>query len=87
MAPEPNFELLMHVPMRLTAELGTCTMSIAEILQISAGSIIELDRAATAPVDVRINDRLVARGEIVAVEGNFGLVVTEVLHSDPTPTA
>lgn len=87
MAPEPNFELLMHVPMRLTVELGTCTMSVAEILEISSGSILELDRPAAAPVDVRINDRLVARGEIVAVEGNFGVVVTEVLHSEPAPAA
>lgn len=80
-----NFEILLNVPMRLTAEIGACTMSVAEILEIRAGSVVELDRAASDPVDLRINDKLVARGEIVAVEGNFGIVVTEVVHSSPPP--
>ena len=87
MATEKNFELLLHVPMRLTAELGACTMSIAEILEIGSGSIVELDRAATDPVDLRVNDRLVARGEIVAVDGHFGVVVTEIVHSTQTASA
>lgn len=85
MAAEKNFELLLHVPMRLTAELGTCTMSIADILKLGAGSIVQLDRAAVDPVELRINDRLVARGEIVAVDGHFGIVVTEVVHAAQTP--
>lgn len=82
--PEKNFDLLLDVPMRLTVELGTCTMSVAEILDIGSGSIVELDRTATDPVDVRVNDRLVARGEIVAVDGHFGVVVTEVVRSVQT---
>ncbi len=71
--------LLMHVPLRVSIELGSCTMSISEILKLGTGSIVEVSRNANQPVDLLVNDRPIARGEIVAVEDNFGLRITELL--------
>ncbi|HLX26044.1 MAG TPA: flagellar motor switch protein FliN [Candidatus Cybelea sp.] len=72
-------ELLLHVPLHLSVVLGSSTMSIAEILKLGTGSIVELDRNVTHPVDLLVNDRPIARGEIVAVDETFGLRITEVL--------
>ena len=77
-ASEENIALLMHVPLHLTVELGSCTMSVAEILKLGTGSVVELDRAANHPVNLLVNNRPIARGEIVAVEENFGLRITEI---------
>ena len=74
-----NIDLLMHVPLHLTVELGSCKMPVAEILKLGMGSIVELDRGADHPVDLLVNGRPIARGEIVAVEENFGLRIVELL--------
>ncbi|HEX4014173.1 MAG TPA: flagellar motor switch protein FliN [Candidatus Cybelea sp.] len=71
--------ILMHVPLQLTVELGSCRLSVAEILKLGTGSIVELDRPANAPVELLVNDRAIARGEIVAVDESFGLRITELL--------
>lgn len=80
--PEPgkNIDLLMNVPVKVTAELGTCRMLVRDILKLGTGSIVELDRVAGGPVDLLVNDRLVARGEVVAVDENFGVRVTELIE-------
>ncbi len=70
--------LLMHLPLRLTVQLGSATMSVAEILRLGTGSIVELDHPANHPVSLLVNDRPIARGEIVAIEENFGLRITEL---------
>jgi flagellar motor switch protein FliN len=75
-----NIELLMHVPLHLTVELGGCKLSVAEILGLGTGSVVELDRAADGPVDLLVNGRPIARGEIVAVEENFGVRIVELLQ-------
>ena len=74
-----NLDVLMHVPLSVTAELGTCKMEVAEVLKLGAGSIIELDRLAGGPVDLLVNNKLVARGEVVAVDENFGVRITELI--------
>lgn len=74
-----NVDLVLHVPLNLSVMLGSCTMSIAEILKLGTGSIVELDRNVTHPVDLLVNDRLIARGEIVAVDETFGLRITELV--------
>jgi flagellar motor switch protein FliN len=74
-----DLELLMQIPLRLTAELGSATMSVAQLLELGNGSVLELDRAADAPVDVLVNSRPVARGEIVAVDQNFGVRITGLI--------
>lgn len=71
--------VLMQIPLQLTVELGSCKMSVAQILALGTGSIVELDRSANQPVDLLVNDRPIARGEIVAVEENFGVRIIELL--------
>lgn len=75
-----NIEVLMHVPLEVTAELGTCKMSVAEVLKLGTGSIVELDRLAGGPVDLLVNNKLIARGEVVAVDENFGVRITELIQ-------
>jgi flagellar motor switch protein FliN/FliY len=71
--------VLMQIPLQLTVELGSCKMSVAQILRLGTGSIVELDRNANQPVNLLVNDRPIARGEIVAVEENFGVRIIELL--------
>lgn len=75
-----NLDLLMNVPLTVTAELGTCRMLVAEVLKLGMGSVVELDRLAGGPVDLLVNDRLVARGEVVAIDEHFGVRVTELIE-------
>jgi flagellar motor switch protein FliN/FliY len=75
-----NLDLLMTVPLKITAELGTCKMLVEDILKLGTGSIVELDRLAGGPVDLLVNDRLVARGEVVAIDEKFGVRVTELIE-------
>ncbi len=71
--------LLMHVPLQLTVELGSCTMTLSAILKLGTGSVVELDRVASQPVNLLVNNHPIARGEIVAVDENFGLRITELI--------
>jgi flagellar motor switch protein FliN/FliY len=67
------------IPVQLTVVLGRSRMRISELLQLGRGAVIELDRKAAEPVDILINNRMVARGEVVLVEGRIGVTVTEIL--------
>jgi flagellar motor switch protein FliN/FliY len=71
--------LLLNVSLTLRAELGRCAMRVSDVLKLGRGAIVELDRAAGAPVDVLVNERVVARGEIVAVDDRFGVRISEVV--------
>lgn len=75
-----NLELLLSVPLKITAELGTCKMLVEDILKLGTGSIVALDRLAGGPVDLLVNDKLVARGEVIAIDENFGVRVTELIE-------
>jgi len=72
-------ELLHEVEMGVTVELGRTRMLVREILDLSPGSVIELDRAAGAPIDVLVNGTLIARGEVVVIDEEFGIRITEVV--------
>ncbi len=74
-----NLEFLLDVPVRLTAELGSCKMTMQELLDIDLGSVVQLDKPAQANVDVYVNQKLVARGEVVVAEDNFGIRIKEVI--------
>jgi flagellar motor switch protein FliN/FliY len=74
-----NLDLLMNVPLNVTAELGSCKMLVEDILKLGTGSIIELDRLAGGPVDLLVNEKLVARGEVIAIDESFGVRVTELI--------
>ncbi len=74
-----NIEVLLDVPVKLSVELGSCKTSMREVLQLAQGSVVQLDKMADAPVDVFVNSRLFARGEVVVVEDRFGIKITEIL--------
>ncbi len=79
MAGQENIGLIMDVPLEVTVELGRTTKSIADILDFAPGTIIELDRIAGEPIDVLVNGKFVARGEVVVIEESFGIRVTEII--------
>ncbi|MEI4788918.1 flagellar motor switch phosphatase FliY [Bacillus sp. FJAT-53060] len=74
-----NLEMLMDIPLSITVELGRTQRSVKEVLELSAGSIIELDKLAGEPVDILVNKRIVAKGEVVVIDENFGVRVTDIL--------
>ncbi|WP_415835917.1 flagellar motor switch protein FliN, partial [Bacillus subtilis] len=78
-APIHNLDMLLDIPLSITVELGRTKRSVKEILELSAGSIIELDKLAGEPVDILVNQRIVAKGEVVVIEENFGVRVTDIL--------
>ena len=74
-----NLNLVMDVPVSLTIELGGCQLPMREVLQLAIGSVIQLDKAADAPVELSINGKFIARGEVVVIEERFGVKITEVI--------
>lgn len=74
-----NIDLLLDVPLEVTAELGRTSKSIKEILDFSPGTVIELNRLAGEPIDVLVNGKYVAKGEVVVIEETFGIRVTEII--------
>lgn len=74
-----NMDLIMDVPLELTVELGRTKMQIKEILDLGAGSIVELDKLAGEPVDVLVNGKLIAKGEVVVIDESFGIRVTNIV--------
>jgi flagellar motor switch protein FliN/FliY len=84
-ANEPNqpgerrLDLLLDVPLELSVELGRTRMTIQDLLGLGPGSVIELDKIAGEPLDILVNDRLVARGEAVVVNDKFGVRITDIV--------
>jgi flagellar motor switch protein FliN/FliY len=76
---QENIGLIMDVPLEVTVELGRTAKSISEILNFAPGTIIELDRIAGEPIDVLVNGKFVAKGEVVVIEESFGVRVTEII--------
>ncbi|MBC8095363.1 MAG: flagellar motor switch protein FliN [Akkermansiaceae bacterium] len=74
-----NLNLVMDVPVSLTIELGSCQLPMKEVLQLNVGSVVQLDKPADAPVELSINGKLIARGEVVVIEDRFGVKITEVI--------
>jgi len=77
-----NLSVLRNVEMELTVELGRARMTVKSLLALASGDVIELDRPANAPVDVLVNGTLVARGEVVVVDDEFGVRILDVVTSD-----
>ncbi|MFL6145741.1 MAG: flagellar motor switch protein FliN [Labedaea sp.] len=76
-----GFDLLHGVDMEITVELGRTSMTVRDLLSLSNGSVIELDRTAGSPADVLVNRQLIARGEVVVIDEYFGIRITEILAS------
>jgi flagellar motor switch protein FliN len=77
-ALSPGVELLLDVELEAALRFGCCEMSLGEILELGPGDVVELDRHVTDPVDLIVGNKIVARGDVVLIDGNFGLRVTEV---------
>jgi flagellar motor switch protein FliN/FliY len=77
-----GMEAVHGIPVKVQAVLGGAKMPISELLQTHAGSVIELDRRVGEPVDVLVNDRLVARGELVLIDGSLGVTLTEIVKQE-----
>lgn len=74
-----SIALLMDVSLEVTIELGRTVMSVKEILSLGVGSVIELDRMSGDPVDILINGKLIAKGEVVVIEDNLGVRITSIV--------
>ncbi|MGH9152146.1 MAG: flagellar motor switch protein FliN [Acidimicrobiales bacterium] len=77
-----NIGLLLDVSLRISVELGRTQMTIKELLALGPGSVVELDTLAGEPVNILVNDRLIAKGEVVVVDENFGVRVTDIVSPD-----
>jgi flagellar motor switch protein FliN/FliY len=75
-----NIDLILDVQLRVTVELGRKLMSVRDILALGPGSVVELDKVAGEPVDVLVNDRLIATGEVVVADENFGVRITDIVN-------
>ncbi|WP_423410695.1 flagellar motor switch phosphatase FliY [Heyndrickxia sp. MSNUG] len=74
-----NLDMLLDIPLQVTVELGRTKRSVKDILELTTGSIIELDKLAGEPVDILVNNRLIAQGEVVVIDENFGVRVTDII--------
>lgn len=74
-----NLDMLLDIPLQVTVELGRTKRTVKDILELSSGSIIELDKLAGEPVDILVNNKLIAKGEVVVIDENFGVRVTDII--------
>lgn len=74
-----NLDMLLDIPLQVTVELGKTSRSVKDILELGSGSVIELDKLAGEPVDILVNSRLIAKGEVVVIDENFGVRVTDIV--------
>lgn len=79
--PDRNLEVIMDIPVRLSMEVGGANVSIRRLLGLNRGSVVELDRLAGEPLDVLINGKLIAHGEVVVVNDKFGVRLNDVVSA------
>ncbi|MBH0208445.1 MAG: flagellar motor switch protein FliN [Nitrospira sp. HN-bin3] len=79
--PPKNIDFILDIPMSVTVYVGSTKMAIRDLLQLAQGSVIELDKLAGEPMDVMVNNKLVARGEVVVVNEKFGIRLTDVVSA------
>lgn len=78
---EVNLDMVLDIPVTISMEIGRTRISIRNLLQLSQGSVVELDRLAGEPMDVLVNDTLIAHGEVVVVNDKFGIRLTDVISA------
>ena len=78
-AKDRNLNLILDIPLRVTVELGRTKMPVSELLNLTQGSVIELTKLAGEPMEVLVNDKLIARGEAVVVNEKFGVRLTDII--------
>ncbi|MBA3004068.1 MAG: flagellar motor switch protein FliN [Desulfurivibrio sp.] len=78
-AGSQNLDFLLDIPLNVTVELGRTSMIINKMLQLTQGSVVELDKAAGEPVEIFVNDKLLGKGEVIVVNERFGVRITEII--------
>ncbi len=78
-APMQSLDFILDIPLKVTVELGRSKMPIRDILQLAQGSVVELSKFAGEPLEVLVNDKLIARGEVVVVNEKFGIRLTDII--------
>ncbi len=76
-----NLDLILDIPMQISVQLGSVRMYVRDLLQLGQGSVVELDKMAGEPMEVLVNNKLVARGEVVVVNEKFGIRLTDVVSA------
>ncbi|MCB0368257.1 MAG: flagellar motor switch protein FliN [Bdellovibrionales bacterium] len=76
---DKNLQLILDIPLKVTVELGRTKMPVSELLNLTQGSVIELNKLAGEPMEVLVNDKLIARGEAVVVNEKFGVRLTDII--------
>ncbi len=76
---ESNLDLLQDIPLTVTVEIGRARMLVKDVLKLAVGAVIELDKLAGEPVDILVNGKIIARGEVIAVNENYGIRITEIV--------
>jgi flagellar motor switch protein FliN/FliY len=77
-----NFRLLADIPVRMSVEVGSTSLKLAEVMDLAEGSVVELDRQADELLDIMVNGTLIAKGEVVTVNGRYGIRVVEVATAE-----
>src|SRR5690349_13969151 len=77
-----DLEAVYDIPVQISAVLGKSTMQVSQLLKLGRGAVVELDRKVGEAIDIYVNNRLVARGEVVVVEDRLGITMTEIIKSD-----
>lgn len=77
-----NYQLLADIPLRLSVEVGSSSLKLSELLDLQEGSVVELDRQAHDLLDIMVNGRLIAKGEVVTVNNRFGIRIVEVIAAE-----
>ncbi|MFO1154521.1 MAG: flagellar motor switch protein FliN [Rhodospirillales bacterium] len=77
-----DLDAVYDIPVQVSAVLGRTTMEVSQLLKLGRGAVVELDRKVGEPIDIYVNNRLVARGEVVVVEDRLGVTMTEIVKSD-----
>ncbi|MBI5424849.1 MAG: flagellar motor switch protein FliN [Opitutae bacterium] len=78
---EKALDIVLDVKVKVTVQLGSCMLPMRDVLELSSGSVVQLMQHASDPVGLYVNDKLVAYGEVVVVEDNFGIKITELVGS------
>lgn len=80
-----DIDAIYDIPVQISAVLGKSTMQVSQLLKLGRGAVVELDRKVGEAIDIYVNNRLVARGEVIVVEDRLGVTMTEIVKSDRSP--
>ena len=76
-----NLDSISNIPVEMSAVLGTCKIEVSQLLKLGRGAVVTLDRKVGEPIDILVNNRLVAKGEVIIVENKIGVTLTEIIKS------